>query len=277
MRYTGIKAILLRALAALILWPSLAVAACPNGYPTITDEFTSSVMVVVGKIVARRAFSGDRYFLDGDTDAVIPLRVLKGNPGSRVDLFSENSSGRFPMIVKREYLLFVYQDHGRLMVDNCGNSDLMPHAKNALAQAARVASHGSDPQGALKALRDANPEVGWSASSAKTADFDCDGKADTVMLGSEQGRVAVGVVWGAPKKHPQILTFPIGKPTQDGFSNQAKTIDTFALDCKDKNGRILPGCRITPACREFSIPDDDTDPFNFYWDSSHDALRWWRE
>lgn len=97
------------------------------------------------------------------------------------------------------------------------------------------------------------------------------------MLGSKKGRVVVGVVWGSPKKHPQILTFPIGTPTQDGFSEQAKTIDTFPLACKDGDGRILPGCQITPACMTFSIPDDDTDPFNFYWDSSHDALRWWRE
>lgn len=269
----------MRTLAAFILCSSTAFAACPNGYPTISDEYSSSVMVFVGKVVAHRAnpSSGDGYFLDGDTYAVIPRRVLKGNPGSRVALFSENSSGRFPMNMKRDYLLFVYKDHGLLMVDNCGNSDLMPHAKMALAQTTAVAAHGSDSQATLKALRDANPEVGWSASSAKTADFDCDGKADTVMLGSEKGRVVVGVVWGSPKKHPQILTFPIGTPTQDGFSDQAKTIDTFLLDCKDEDGRILAGCQITPACRAFAIPDDRTRPLFFYWDSSHGALRWWRE
>jgi len=264
----------MRTLAALILCSSLASAACPNGYPTISEEYGNSVMLLIGRVVAHAATPAEGDFFDGDTYTVIPLRVLKGHPGSKVDLFSENSSGRFPMHMKREYLLFIYQDGGRLMVDNCGNSDLMPHAKNALAQAI-AAAHGSDSEAALNSLRNANPAVGWSASSAKTADFDCDGKADTVMLGSEKGRVVVGIVWGSPKKHPQILTFPIGTPTQDGFSEQPKTIDTFPLDCKDDR-RILPGCKTTPACRALYIRDDDTDAFNFYWDSSHGILKWWR-
>jgi hypothetical protein len=268
----------MRTLAALILYSSHAFAACRNGYPTISEEYSSSVMVLVGKVVANRAtpFSGDGYFLDGDTYTVIPLRVLKGNPGSRVDLFSENSTGRFLMYMKREYLLFVYEDHGRLMVDNCGNSDLMPHAKNALAQATAVAAHGSDSQAAFNSLRNSDPAAGWSASSAKTADVDCDGKADVIVLGSQNGRVVVGAVWRAPDKHPQILTFPIGTPTQDGFSEQPKAIDTFPLDCKYEDGQILPGCKSTPGCKSFSIRDDDTDAFNFYWDSSHGTIRWWR-
>jgi hypothetical protein len=269
----------MQTLATLILCSSVAFAGCANGYPTISEEYSNSVTVLVGKVVAHRAtpFSGDEYFLDGETYTVVPLHTLKGNPGSKVDLFSENSSGRFPMHMEREYLLFVYEDHGRLMVDSCGNSDLMPHAKNALVQTAEVAAHGSDSQAALDSLRTANPAVDWSASSAKTADFDCDEKADTVMLGSEKGRVVVGLVWASPKKHPQILSFPIGTPTQDGFRQQPKTIDTLPLDCKDEAGRKLPGCKTTPACRAFALRDDDTDIFNFYWDSSHVTLRWWRQ
>jgi len=180
------------------------------------------------------------------------------------------------MQIGREYLLFIYEIHGRLMVDNCGNSDLLPHAENALAPASAIAAQGSDPQAALNALRAANPAITWNAGSAKTADFDCDGKADTVVIGAEKGQVVVGVEWGAPKKPPALLTFPIGT-LQDGFSEQAKTIDTFLLDCKNGEGRRLIGCRITPACREFSVSDGDTDPFNFYWDAARGALRWWRE
>jgi hypothetical protein len=269
----------MRTLAALILCSSFAFSACPNGYPTISEEYSSSVMVLVGKAVAHRAtrFGSDGYFLDGDTYTVVPLRVLKGNPKSRIDLFSENSTGRFPMHMNREYLLFVYEDHKRLMVDNCGNSDLMPHAKNALVQAIAIAVHSPDSQASLNSLRDANPAADWSASSARIADFDCDGKADTVMLGSEKGRVVVGVAWGSPKKHPQVLAFTIGTSTQDGFSEQPKTIDTLPLDCKDEDGRALPGCKTIPACKAFSIRDDDTARFNFYWDSSHGTLRWWRQ
>lgn len=139
-----------------------------------------------------------------------------------------------------------------------------------------AAAQGSGSQRAVNALRKVNPSVDWNASSAKTADFDCDGKADTVMIGFEKGRAVVGVVWGSPKKYPQILTFPVGTPTQDGFSSQPKTINVSRLDCKTEDGRLLPGCKTAPECKAFSIPDDEADPFNFYWDSSHGTLAWWR-
>jgi hypothetical protein len=261
----------MRTLAALILCSSTAFAACPNGWPTISEEYSSSVVVLVGRVDARRAtpFSDDGYFLDGDTYTVVPVHVLKGKPSSRIDLFSENSSGRFPMRMKRKYLLFIYEDHGRLMVDNCGNSELMPRATNTLAQTGAIAAHGSDPQAAFNSLRNASPAVRWSASSAKTADFDCDGKADTVMLGSEKDRAAVGIVWGDLRKDPQILTLT-------GTSEQPRRIDTLPLDCKDEDSRILAGCKITPACRTFIIRTDDTDALFFYWDASGKTLRRWQ-
>lgn len=267
----------MRTLAALILCSSTAFAACPNGYPTISEEYSSSVVVLVGKVVAHRAtpFSGDGYFLDGDTYTVIPLRALKGKLGSSLDLFSENSSGRFPMRMEQKYLLFIYQDQSRLMVDNCGNSDVMPHAKNALAQVTALAAHGPDSQAALNSLRSTSPAVRWNASSAKVADFDCDGKTDTAMLGSEKSRDVVGVVWGAARKRPQILTLRTRTLTQDGFNEQSETIDTFSLDCKDEDGRMLAGCKTVPACRAFSIRDDGV-TIVFYWNSSKGSLSSWR-
>jgi hypothetical protein len=266
----------MRTLAALMLYSSLAFA-CPNGWPTISDEYNDSVMVLVGKVVAHAATPAEGEFYDGDTYTVVSVRVLKGNLGARIDLFSENSSGRFPMRTNREYLLFVYEQSGRLMVENCGNSDLMPHAKSALAQTIAVAHHGTDSQAALNSLHNANPAVEWNADSSKIADFDCDGIADTVLLGSEKSGAVVGVVWGSPTKHPQILTFAIGTATQDGFTKQPTEIDTVPLDCKAGDGRMLPGCKTTPACRTFVVRDDDTDPFYFYWDSTHATLRWWRQ
>src|SRR5271166_867237 len=75
----------------------------------------------------------------------------------------------------------------------------------------------SGSQAAASALRKSSPTVSWSVGSATTADVDCDGKPDTIMLGSEKGKVVVGVVWGSPAKPPQILVFPVSAATQDGF------------------------------------------------------------
>ena len=97
-----------------------------------------------------------------------------------------------------------------------------------LATAAQV----SRTEAALTALQKVNPAVDWSVSSAKNADFDSDGNADTVMLGYQKDRVVVGVVWASPAK-PQILSFPIGVPAQDGFTSRPNTIDIQPLDCAE--------------------------------------------
>ena len=96
--------------------------------------------VFIGKVVKKRTVPGsaDDYFLDGDTYRVVPTHIYKGNIKGPLDLFSENSSGRFPMIPGREYLLFVDAEQGRLIVNSCGNSDLLSHAEKAVAAVARI-------------------------------------------------------------------------------------------------------------------------------------------
>jgi hypothetical protein len=125
----------------LLLCSVTASAACVNGYPSVPEEYASSRLVFIGKAVKKSITteSADGYFLDGTTYRVVPMQTYKGEVQANFDLFSENSSGRFPMLLNREYLLFVYTEHGRLMVDNCGNSDLISHAKKAVARVARLA------------------------------------------------------------------------------------------------------------------------------------------
>jgi len=127
--------------AAILLLCSVAgSAACLNGYPSVRREYTESKFVLIGKVVKKRTVPGsaDGYFLEGDTYRVVPTHVYKGNIKGLLELFSENSSGRFPMLLNKEYLLFLYAEHGRLRVSNCGNSDLISHAKKAVAAVARI-------------------------------------------------------------------------------------------------------------------------------------------
>jgi len=130
----------MRICAVLLLCAAAAFAACVNGYPTVQKEYASAVMVFGGNVVGdqKTPDSIDGYFLDGDTYRVVPTHVFKGSAKGSVELFSENSTGRFPMQPNREYLLFVYADHGRLIADNCGNSDLMSRARKAAAEVARL-------------------------------------------------------------------------------------------------------------------------------------------
>lgn len=128
---------------------------------------------------------------------------------------------------------------------------------------------------ALNALRKLRPTADWNTGSAKMADFDCDGRPDMVLLGSEKNSVVVGVVWAAQSKQPQILVFPSGRQAQNAFCSIPKAIETVPLDCQTEAGP-LPGCRAAAGCKAFSIPDNGCEAFYFYWDSSRLGVSWWK-
>lgn len=129
-----------KALAVLLTCTAAASAACVNGHPTVPQEYNSSKVVFIGIVISTEKTSeaADGYFFNGDTYAVKPTRMYKGKVEGTVELFSENSSGRFPMELKREYLVFAYADHGRLAINNCGNSNLLSRATKATTEVARL-------------------------------------------------------------------------------------------------------------------------------------------
>ena len=138
-----------------------------------------------------------------------------------------------------------------------------------------VASAQVSGPSALNALRKLRPTADWNTGSVKMADFDCDGRPDMVLLGYEKDTVVVGVVWAAQSKQPQILAFPSGRKTQNGFCSKPETIEIVPLDCQTDAGP-LPGCRAAPGCKAFSIPDSGCDAFYFYWDASRVGVSWWK-
>jgi hypothetical protein len=145
----------------------------------------------------------------------------------------------------------------------------------ALLIAALSAAGQSSRPGALEVLRYSYPSVNWKAESSKVADVNCDGKPDTVVLGSQKDDAAVGIVWGTQRAPAQLFTFPIGKHMQNSFCSMPTNIEVSPLDCESDEG-TLPGCKQYHACKAFSVVDDDCDSFHFYWDSSRKTLVWWR-
>jgi hypothetical protein len=133
---------IMKSVAILFVCSVAASAVCVNGYPNVRKEFANSEFVLTGKVVSETSIpaSADGYFLEGSTYRVMPTHIYKGTVKGSMDLFSENSSGRFPMQPGKEYLLFVDGEHGRLVVDNCGNSDLISHARKAVASVARLSA-----------------------------------------------------------------------------------------------------------------------------------------
>jgi len=117
-------------------------AVCVNGHPSVASEYSHSRVIVIASVVSEKPIPGtaDGYFLDGTTYTVRVSRQFLGSPTPTLELFSENSSGRFDMAIGTEYLLFIYQDRGRLLVDNCGNSVELSKSGDILKQVERRAA-----------------------------------------------------------------------------------------------------------------------------------------
>jgi hypothetical protein len=131
---------LIRNLAILLLCgfslavPVQALAACLNFYRTPEDEAQKSQLVFVGKVIAQENTPESQPYLEGTTYTLHVTEVLRGKKSEIVHIFSENSSGRFPMVVGKTYLVFAYIDSGRLQIDNCGSSGELTDRENILRQ-----------------------------------------------------------------------------------------------------------------------------------------------
>jgi len=106
-------------------------------HPGVEEEFTNSKCVFVGKVVSRRIVDKDG-FIQGTFYIVRVEELLKGSPPVELEIYDENSSGRFPMHAGRRYLLFAYEgtfenvEGLRLAINNCGNSGIVSHTMKEL-------------------------------------------------------------------------------------------------------------------------------------------------
>ena len=116
------------------LVPASAGAACLSD-TSLPAEFGRSDAVFTGTVIAHRPLPPqDHYFdRDGDVYVVNVNEVFRGKPGASVQIFSENSSGRFPMEIGANYILFVSRKHERMLVDRCDNSGGLPTGEPTVA------------------------------------------------------------------------------------------------------------------------------------------------
>jgi hypothetical protein len=105
---------------------------CPRTRPTVRDEYRASDAVVLAKVIRETAVPATRDYSEGTAYVVRVDETLKGKPPTQIRLFSENSSGRFPMRVGTQYLLFV-DNLQRSVIDNCGNSGMVSSRRHVLS------------------------------------------------------------------------------------------------------------------------------------------------
>jgi hypothetical protein len=121
-----------------------AVAYC-DGHPTVEQEFRTSALVCVGKVTGVREVAVRSQSITGGTFySVEVVEVLKGRVRRKLQLYSENSSGRFPMQIGAQYLIFAGSgtfegiSEQQFAVSNCGNSAALPKGNKTLETVRRL-------------------------------------------------------------------------------------------------------------------------------------------
>jgi hypothetical protein len=127
-------------LASLLIFlaPPPGAPVCLEGRLSVEREYHKSAGVFIGRVIAGRAVPESKDYLEGTVYSVRVEEVLHGEVPDTVEVFSENTSGRFPMDVESRYLLFVYRNLGRVMVDNCGNSGPLSSTTEVLKAVRRL-------------------------------------------------------------------------------------------------------------------------------------------
>ncbi len=115
-------------------WSSAASAFCLNGFLSLEQEYQSSSTVLVGRVLSEKFTPETKNHLEGTTYSVRVEEMFHGSAIKTIKLFSENSSGRFPMKVGTAYLIFVHKELDWSAVDNCGNSGELSKRSEAIAK-----------------------------------------------------------------------------------------------------------------------------------------------
>jgi len=103
---------------------------------SVTAEYARSEAVVQAHLISQHNVPDkENLKLIGGTIYQVKIeQSFLGTLNGTIKVFSENSSGRFPIRKGKSYLLFLYREAGLLSVDPCGNSGVVSQKTSVLAQ-----------------------------------------------------------------------------------------------------------------------------------------------
>lgn len=126
------------ALATFTVGSGVAEAVCLDpktlisGYQVgLDDEITATPLIIVGDVTVQHYLQEDAQDPDGISAYIYTVQVvrqLKGTAPKTVYVRSESGSGRYPMAVGEQHLLFLRKTgaYFEFEADSCGNSALLP-------------------------------------------------------------------------------------------------------------------------------------------------------
>jgi hypothetical protein len=116
----------LAVLITVVVEPGVAQAWCPEPKPSVREEASASDYVLKAIVSAERVVPEAGKSYDGWSYRLKPLQIFRGRVHAGSEVFTENTSGRLPLEVGAQYLLFAKRNsEGRLEITNCGHSGLV--------------------------------------------------------------------------------------------------------------------------------------------------------
>jgi hypothetical protein len=103
-------------------------------HPSVEEESDSSKYVLVGKVLKAQKILEPQDFILGTIYTIKVDELLKGTPAKIIEIYDENSSGRFPMEVGISYLIFAFEgvfegmEGLHLAINHRGNSKKLNQA-----------------------------------------------------------------------------------------------------------------------------------------------------
>jgi hypothetical protein len=132
-RLTLPRCLRLAILALVCLFPfRAAFGACMEPIPTVACEYLNSDAVFVGTVISAKTGEQPDDDEPGWFYELTVQQWFRGPQTKTIQVFTENSSGRFRLEPGKRYLLFAYDYHGALDIDCCGNSSLLSVAGHSL-------------------------------------------------------------------------------------------------------------------------------------------------
>ena len=113
----------------------------------LNTEVQSTSFIGIGKVIHEKALQedpSDPYGITATIYTVTIFRQLKGRLPRTISIMVENDSGRYPMGVGEEHLLFLAKEDGHYSVNSCGNSSVLPQGNALLQQVEEKMALASD-------------------------------------------------------------------------------------------------------------------------------------
>lgn len=124
--------------------PPLGLAVCPIPQIRANGEFFKADVIFIGRVVSIRRVPDKDNDLGGWFYRLRVKETFRGSVRSELSVITEDSSARFPLELRRQYLLFAYKGKNRLEIDSCGNSALLSEARDSV-QRLRNLRDGKQP------------------------------------------------------------------------------------------------------------------------------------